>query len=197
MLRFIPADAVDILEVGCGNGAFASLLKETRTVRVTGIEPFDTAASSAREHMDVVIHASAEEGMRMLDGKSFDCIVFNDVLEHIADPASVLTAARSLLRSTGHIVASIPNVRYMPVLRDLLLRGEWTYADEGVLDRTHLRFFTAKSMRDMFVSCGYRVRVVEGINSLPINWKYRALNVLFRNSLDDIRHQQMAVVATS
>lgn len=196
MLRLIPRTARSVLEIGCGDGSFAAGLKQIRPVHVTAIEPFPRAAAVARSRVDVLLETGAEEGLRALAGQAFDCIVCNDVLEHLVDPESVLVAAAQLLAADGVVVASLPNVRYMPVLRALVLRGEWRYTNEGVLDRTHLRFFTQKSIREMFVATGYRLQRLEGINSRPLSWKYRVLNLISLNALEDTRHPQFALVAT-
>lgn len=196
MVRFIPEGVKDVLEVGCGGGAFAAAVRNTRRARFTGIEPFEAAAETAATRLDEVLQTSAEEGLSRLRGRLFDCIVFNDVLEHLVDPESALIAAAALLRPQGKVVASIPNMRYLPVLRGLVLRGEWRYTSEGVLDRTHLRFFTHKSIAEMFTACGYGVDVLEGINACSTSWKFRALNAITSNALDDMRYLQFAVVAT-
>jgi 2-polyprenyl-3-methyl-5-hydroxy-6-metoxy-1,4-benzoquinol methylase len=196
MLRYVPADVRDVLEVGCGGAAFAAEIKRTRHARVTGIEPFETAAETAATRIDEVLQTGAEEGLGRLRGRFFDCIVFNDVLEHLVDPESILAAAASLLRPQGTVVASIPNMRYLPVLRDLVLRGEWRYTNDGILDRTHLRFFTHKSIAELFAACGYRVHKLEGINPRPVSWKFRLVNLMLARSIDDMRYLQFAVVAS-
>jgi 2-polyprenyl-3-methyl-5-hydroxy-6-metoxy-1,4-benzoquinol methylase len=81
-----------------------------------------------------------------LPEEAFDCIVCNDVLEHLITPWQVLGKLAILLKPGGHFVASIPNVQYWGVLKDLVFEGDWRYADEGVLDVTHLRFFTRRSI---------------------------------------------------
>jgi len=196
MVRYVPTDARTILEVGCGGGGFAAEVRKARNARVTGIEPFEAAAATAATRLDEVLQTGAAEGLSRLRGRLFDCIVFNDVLEHLVDPESALIAAAALLQPQGTLVASIPNMRYLPVLRGLVLRGEWRYTSEGVLDRTHLRFFTLKSIAEMFTACGYGIDILEGINPRPTSWKFRALNVLASNAFDDTRYLQFAVVAT-
>ena len=196
MVQYVPSESKDVLEVGCGGGGFGAEVKKARRARITGIEPFANAADAAATRLDEVLQTSAEEGLYRLLGRTFDCIVFNDVLEHLVDPESALIAAAALLRPQGTLVASIPNMRYLPVLRGLVLRGEWRYTNEGVLDRTHLRFFTQKSIAEMFTVCGYNLDLLEGINPRPTSWKFRALNMLASNAFDDTRYLQFAVVAT-
>jgi SAM-dependent methyltransferase len=96
----------------------------------------------------------------------FDCIVFNDVLEHMADPWAALHTARGLLTPEGTVVASIPNVRNLETVFQLVVRGQWTYAASGVLDRTHLRFFTKRSIRVLFEESGFGIEAIGGIHPL-------------------------------
>jgi hypothetical protein len=112
-------------------------------------------------------------------------------------PEKALVAAKRLLRSGGHIVASIPNMRYFPVMWNLIRHRSWEYADSGVLDRTHLRFFTDCSIKAMFERAGYKVEKLEGINAFL--WgstrRFRILNALTLGRISDMRYQQFAVVA--
>jgi SAM-dependent methyltransferase len=152
---------VRLLDVGCGRGGFGYALRRLRTDvgEIWGIEPHPDAANEAREQFDHVITGSYPADIPA--GERFDVIVFNDVLEHMQDPAGVLRKTSSILTPDGTLVASIPNVRYWLVVRDLVLRGLWTYTETGPLDRSHLRFFTRSSAFDLFVSTGYAVARVE------------------------------------
>ena len=197
MMRFIPECVSHVLEVGCGSGDFAAALKAQRPIHLTAIEPFPGAAAEAQTKVDRLIAMGAEQGIQVLSDSSFDCIVFNDVLEHLVDPWAVLRDVRRLLRPSGVVVASLPNMRHMPVLKDLILKGEWQYQDAGVLDRTHLRFFTRKSMANLFASSGYRIKQIAGINGIRFPWKFGLLNRLTFSALEDARYLQFAVVAES
>ncbi|XVJ68851.1 MAG: class I SAM-dependent methyltransferase [Rhizobacter sp.] len=196
MLAYIPLNTKRVLEVGCGNGSFAAYLKSQRPVQVVAIEAHPAAAEAARPRVDELINASLEEAVPQLAVSQFDCVVFNDVLEHLVDPWAALSQIRPLLRDSGLVVASIPNVRYFPVLKDLILRGQWEYQQQGVLDRTHLRFFTTCSMRHLFASTGFTVQTLEGINGIKFPWKLGVLNALSGNALKDTRFPQFACVAT-
>jgi len=92
---------------------------------------------------------------------SFDCIVLADVLEHLRDPWSLLTRLQPYLADDGTVVASIPNVGHYPIILGLV-RHRWRYTPEGVLDRTHLRFFTLETIRDMFTRSGFHIVHVGG-----------------------------------
>jgi len=156
-----PPPGARILDVGCADGALGRFVKsEDPEAFVAGVEAHGPAAARARAALDEVWAADFEawEPPPHYAGY-FDCIVFGDVLEHLIDPQGALRKAVRLLRSDGSIVASIPNVRWLPIIRDLLLRGQWTYRSEGVLDQTHLRFFTRSSMLALFERCGLEIEV--------------------------------------
>lgn len=185
-----------ILEVGCGEGEFAANLKGERAVNITGIEPFESAASVALARLDRVLVADVNTGIDKLQNERFDCVVCNDVLEHLVDPWDTLKRLHPLVATGGVLVASLPNMRFMPVLKDLVIKGEWRYVGQGVMDRTHLRFFTQKSMRSLFEESGYNVTHMQGINAIQFPWKFRLLNSLTRGALADAQFQQFACVAT-
>jgi 2-polyprenyl-3-methyl-5-hydroxy-6-metoxy-1,4-benzoquinol methylase len=197
MLSFVPEEARLILDVGCNRGGFGRLLKLDRpNVEVWGIEPIDDAAKVAATRLDRVITGFYPDDVE--DSAVFDCIVFNDVLEHLIDPWSALASAAKHLSAKGSVVASIPNVRDLRVTWPLFVSGKWTYTDEGLLDRTHLRFFTRLSIRDMFERSGYLIERLVPINralsaKLP-HWD-KAMGKILGHWLDDLRTPQYAVLA--
>jgi 2-polyprenyl-3-methyl-5-hydroxy-6-metoxy-1,4-benzoquinol methylase len=193
MVPFVPVSVESVLDVGCYSGAFGELLKSARPgVRVVGIEPNPDAASIANTHLDRV-HVSAFPCAE-LDEK-FDAISFNDVLEHLVDPGSALQSCISVLNPGGVVVASLPNVRHYSVVAPLVLRGTWRYKDAGILDRTHLRFFTASSMRDLFEENGFEVLDLQPINVLRKGGTIEAVLRLFGRRSVPFRARQYAIVA--
>lgn len=194
MLPFIPASAKSILEVGCGEGEFAANIKAVRPAHITGIEPFAAAARVANSRLDRVLDVDVDAGILELQGQQFDCIVCNDVLEHLVDPWETLKCLRPLMAPNGVLVASLPNMRFMPVIKDFVLKGEWCYTVAGVMDRTHLRFFTRKSMHTLFEESGYQVTRIEGINAIQFPWKFGLLNKLTLGALADAQFLQYACV---
>jgi 2-polyprenyl-3-methyl-5-hydroxy-6-metoxy-1,4-benzoquinol methylase len=199
MLKYIPHDASAILDVGCAVGSFGELLKAERRVEIWGVEINEYAASIANEKLDKVICGAFDKSLN-IPYEKFDCIVFNDVLEHLVDPYEALIYARSLLRKGGRVVASIPNIRYFDNIWKLLVEKDWKYTKHGILDRTHLRFFTRRSILSTFDTLGYCVNSIEGIN--PVEQvhphqarKFRLLNLLFWNHIEDMRYLQFAIVA--
>ncbi|MCF8720702.1 glycosyltransferase family protein [Nitrospina gracilis] len=160
LLHLVPRDAQSVLEVGCGAGHTGHAIRERQGAVVTGIEVNSRAAAEARRHLDIVLEGSVENMDLPFAEKEFDCILFADVLEHLVDPALVLRKTLPYLSERGVVVASIPNIQYHGILNQLG-EGNWTYEDEGILDRTHLRFFTLKEIQKLFAETGYEVRVVE------------------------------------
>lgn len=165
MVSFLPESAKIVLDVGCSSGGFAKSLREARPeLEIWGIEPFADAASIAQNDIDRVIVGDFPSVLPQLSDTRFDAVFFNDVLEHMAEPEDALTAAHQVISPGGTVVASIPNVRHFSVVWPLLRRGQWTYQDAGILDRTHLRFFTRSSVLRLFRGTGWEVSAIMGIN---------------------------------
>jgi 2-polyprenyl-3-methyl-5-hydroxy-6-metoxy-1,4-benzoquinol methylase len=151
--------AARVLEFGCATGYMTEVLKTRRDANVTGVEISPDAARQAGRYADRVIVGDAEalDYEDLLGTELFDAILFADVLEHLRDPATLLTRIRPFLEDEGVLVASIPNVAHGSV-RLALLGGEFRYRELGLLDETHLRFFTRESIEDLFEQAGYVVR---------------------------------------
>ena len=156
-----------VLDVGCATGYLAEILAR-RGCEVAGIEADPDAARRAEEFCEKVLVGDVEEMdlESKLEGETFDVIVFGDVLEHLKDPARALGRLEPFLRDGGYVVASIPNVAHGSV-RLALLRGEFRYRRLGLMDDTHLRFFTRQSVERLFEDTGFLItglmRTVRGI----------------------------------
>jgi len=196
MLKFIPENCVTFLEVGCGGGYFGKMLKINRPLAdVHGIEICPEAAEEAKKNLDNVINSDINNALNSLQDNHYDCFIFNDVLEHFADPVDVLKKLKPKLKNGGFIVASIPNVRYFSVIYDLIVNKDWKYQEEGILDYTHLRFFTKKSIPRLFEAAGFKVISINGLNKNRFGVGFKVLNFLCRGSLDDMKYLQYACVA--
>ena len=145
-----------VLEFGCATGYMTEILVKRRGARVTGIELDRDAAAQASAHCERVIVGDAEalDLAAELGDERFDAVLFADVLEHLRDPAALLRRVRPFLAESGVVVASIPNIAHISV-RLALLGGEFRYRELGLLDDTHLRFFTRESIVDLFESSGF------------------------------------------
>jgi SAM-dependent methyltransferase len=159
LLAYIPPDCRRVTEVGCSTGALArAYLKSSPRCDYIGIEVDADYAAMARETGARAVVGDVE---RMNDGQfaalfDSDCVVFGDTLEHLRDPWAVLRRIRPLLRDKARIVACIPNAQHWSVQARLAC-GLWRYEDCGLLDRTHLRWFTRITSIELFEACGYRV----------------------------------------
>jgi SAM-dependent methyltransferase len=156
LLAAIPPAAARVLEVGCGTGALGvEFMRGRAQVRYFGIEMNEQAAAVARTRLAAVAccDIEVEWNPHGLAGASLDALVFGDVLEHLRDPWTTLAKLAGLLRDGGTLVACIPNVGHWSIVAGLLA-GRFDYADEGLLDRTHLRFFTQRSILDLVRRAG-------------------------------------------
>jgi 2-polyprenyl-3-methyl-5-hydroxy-6-metoxy-1,4-benzoquinol methylase len=145
-----------VLDVGCATGYLAAELTAAGCA-VVGFERDPESAATAEAHCEQVIVGDYESPAdRAAIGGPFDVILMGDLLEHLVDPWEALRSTRSLLAQTGFVVVSIPNVAAWPV-RFGLLRGQFDYADVGLLDRTHLRFFTRATAHELVRSAGFVV----------------------------------------
>ena len=196
MIPYIDASAKRVLDVGCGAGNFGEQLKNrSNNLEVWGIEPVKVAAKAAESRLTKVLSESVEEALPKLPDHAFDFIVFNDVLEHLVDPWALLRMLTVKLTAGGGVVASIPNIRHYPVLKQILQEADFRYAEYGVLDRTHLRFFTKKSIERLFEDSGYKVQRIDGIRGSAFPWKIGVLNFFCRGAFDDSRFERFAILA--
>lgn len=195
MIQYLPKQPKTIIDIGCGNGAFAEVLQEQTGAEVWGIEYMDREAQVAKGKLHKVYSGRCEDYIDALPDQYFDAVYFNDVLEHLVDPYMVLDKIKSKLSKGGVVISSIPNVRYHNTFMRVLINKDWRYEDFGVMDRTHLRFFTKKSIRAMYEDLGYDVVTNVGINrSKSIKPYLYNIPVLFTQL--DIRYPQYATVAT-
>jgi SAM-dependent methyltransferase len=171
--EYIPPDASHILDVGCWMGGFGASIKASRPERVVwGIEPNAEAAEVASRRLDRVIVGTFPSEAPL--GQLFSAVTFIDVVEHFLDPWGAIREAGSLLAPGGVVVAAIPNIRHAEAVYPLLVRGRWDYSDSGLLDQTHLRFFTRATAVELFESSGYEV-----VRVAPVNMSYKAFDMGF------------------
>ena len=152
VVELVPREAKRILDIGCGAGALGAALKARQDCVVVGLEKDRKAAAVAEDRLDEVLVANVERPPK-IEG-SFDCIICADILEHLADPARVLTWARELLTDDGVLLISIPNSRNWQVLAGLA-EGNFTRESAGLLDRTHRQVFTRREMEKLLDQTGW------------------------------------------
>ncbi len=158
LLNLMPKDARGIVEVGCSNGALAHAYKQlNKSCFYTGIEIDDERLAVARNYCDEAFKIDIEAVDHVFFERyklTHNCWVFGDVLEHLRDPWSLLVRIRESLPKDGCVVISLPNVQHWTIQAKLSV-GDWRYEDFGLLDRTHIRFFTRTTMLEMIAQAGF------------------------------------------
>lgn len=192
MIKFIPLNICRVLEVGCSTGLFLSQLSKRGASETWGIDLLPHAELDFEP--DFYFEGPIEESISKLPQAAFDCIVLNDVLEHLVDPLNILNNLSPLLSPNGRIVSSIPNALHWSLLIALIVKKDWKYEDSGILDKTHLRFFTRKSIVRMIEDAGLKIESMVGING-QLGLKSIALIVISLGFLRESEHLQWAVVA--
>lgn len=172
-LALLPPYVDRVLEVGCGTGmTLAELKRQRRCAWIGGVEITEIPADIASQRVDRLWRTNIETSALDIPTGSLDALLCLDVLEHLVNPWATLQRLATLLKSGGTVVVSLPNVRNHRVLRDLLIRGQWTYQPAGILDRTHLRFFTRRTAVELIKGAGFRIDRIVPLRT-PKRWKVR------------------------
>jgi hypothetical protein len=164
----LPKEYSKVLEIGCSDGRFAKNLSPN--CEYWGVEPYLIASNEASKVAFKVLNGTFDEKYDELPNNYFDLVICNDVIEHMDKHYEFLSKIKLKMTKKFHLVGSIPNVRYIGNLYNLLVLKDWKYVELGVLDKTHLRFFTKKSIIEMFEDTGYVVESLKGINRIELNF---------------------------
>lgn len=193
-VRRLPKDAsASILEVGCGTGATGALaLASGRAQRYTGIELFETAATEARKVLTEVITGDVERLQLDFGPTAFDALIFSEVLEHLVEPQRVVEKLARSLRPGGLVLASSPNIAHWRVISELM-RGRFNLADQGVFDRTHMRWFTPETFAAMFSNAGLRVESLGPVTAFSP--RTQLISRLTRGRADHLFMTQIQIAA--
>lgn len=188
ILDLIPNNIGKVLDIGCGIGTLGEQIKRrNNNVDVVGIELDEQMAELAREKLNNVITEDVDK-INLADyfaPNYFGCIIFADILEHLKNPWDVLKNATNFLNNDGFIIVSIPNVRHYTTIVNLVFRGYWPYRERGIHDKTHLRFFALKNIKELFQYANLKIvriernyRIIESPNPLNRCTKYLVLPFL-------------------
>ena len=153
ILPLIPENYQKVLEIGCGTGNFRDNLKYH--CEYWGVEPFEKAALQAEKKINKVLIGTYEEVVKELPNGYFDLVICNDVIEHMVDHNAFFQSIKTKMTNDSYLIGSIPNVRCFSNLYGLLKNKEWKYEESGILDYTHLKFFTEKSLKRTLQENGF------------------------------------------
>lgn len=196
MLKYLPANTSKLLDVGCGAGNFGrSVKKHNAAIELWGVELDRTASEQAAFIYKKVFNNTIEEAIESLPDNYFDAIVFNDVLEHLVDPWFILRKIKTKLSANGKLIASIPNILYAPAIASIILNSDFKYENSGTLDKTHLRFFTKKSIKRLFDESQYTIELIEGLTPTK-GFKFFLFKLVTFNIIRDSDICQFGVVAS-
>jgi len=176
-LAFLPEKLGRVLDFGGGIGATAAALRDGG--RANHVVLFDQVAANALPQIDAAEPLDFEDGAavraRTAAHGPFDTILALDILEHLRDPWAVVASLEPALAPGGRMLVSVPNLRFYKVMLDLLLRDRFEYVDAGVLDRTHLRWFTQRSVVALATGPGL---TCEAVRSNPLSRTQKLFNAL-------------------
>lgn len=190
----LPHDpTASILEIGCGTGATGAMaLSEGRCGRYIGVELFEAAAAEARGVLSDVIVGNVETLSFDWQPATFDAVIFSEVLEHLVQPGDVLKNIARFVRPGGLLLASSPNISHWRVIRELI-QGRFELADQGVFDRTHLRWFTPETFAVMIEDAGFVISEMGPVT--PFSPKTEIISKLSGGRFDHLFMTQIAVIA--
>lgn len=169
VVRLLPTAVARLLDVGCASGEVGGAVRRAFAgATVTGIERDPAAAERARGRLDRVIESDAVAALRDLAraGERFDALLFADVLEHLEDPIGALVLAREIATPDATLVASVPNVGHLSLVRDLVL-GRFDPLPAGLADAGHVRWFTRTSLDDALEEAGWRAVSIDSVGGAP------------------------------
>lgn len=154
-----------VLDIGCSSGNLGSVIKKEKKGIVVGVEIDREDAQRAKKVLDQVytVNLETEDIPDPINKQKFDYIILSDVIEHFVNPVKTLAKIKPLLKPTGRILFSIPNMAHMSV-RLMLLEGRFTYGETGLLDKTHLHFYDKEEVYRVFESAGYQIEVFGRVN---------------------------------
>jgi len=193
IVELVDSSAKVILDVGCGAGRLGARLKTLDSTRtIYGIEHNESAAAKAEQVLDRVFVGDVQTVDLPLQNAQVDCMIFADILEHLAHPEKALAKLRPLLRPDGFIIASIPNMRHYTVILRLITTG-WRYEEFGLFDKTHLRYFSRGTMGELLSDAGFVPDIVAP--RVVASKKMRILNFFLFGMLEEFLAMQYIIKA--
>ena len=185
----LPKNCHNVLDLGCGNGATLGWIKDLKVCNKTyGIDIVQPGPDT-HKNIDQYLNKDLEECDYFFENTKFDLILILDVLEHLVDPDNFIKKVRNSLNDDGIIILCIPNIRHYSILKNIFIEGDFPYNETGILDKTHLRFFTNKSIKRFLNNQNLFIKETL---KYPINFpsKSRILNLLTAGFFSEFFTQQ-------
>lgn len=193
LLHLISDGPNVVMDIGCASGRLGQkLLQLKKAVELVGVELFEPAAREAAKCYKAV-HIGDIEELSLGYNSYFDIVLCGDVLEHLKEPSKVVSKIHCWLKPRGRIICSVPNVRYWRIWRDLVFRGKWEYTSEGILDQTHLRFFTTRSFKKILADASFIVEYED--MRIAVGPRQEAFNRLTFGAFKEFLGRQMLISA--
>lgn len=194
MLEFVPENVERTIEFGCSYGKFSESVKKIYKTESWGVDIEVEAIENAKKRLDNAILGEAMESLGNLPENYFDLVICNDFLEHLSNPTQFLLTLRPYMKDNSYLLCSLPNVRYWKNLKNLIFKKDWEYTEAGILDSTHLRFFTKKSIHRFINESGLTVEKMKGINPTK-SMRFYIPNLLTFGLHNDMKYLQFATLA--
>ncbi len=189
IIDLVPGSCERVLEIGCGTGATGAFLKARNPdLYYVGMEIDEDAAMIAKTRLDEAIAIDIEKihpDQFKLEKDYFDLLIVADVLEHLYDPWRIMDFLRSFIKSQGKVLLSFPNTQNINLIANLV-QGHWTYEKYGLLDATHIRFFTWNEIEKLLQGTGYRIlrsvsQLQSGLDGHPYPLEISINNLVLKN----------------
>jgi len=190
LIPFLPSKYSKVLEIGSSYGAFRQNLASTN--EYWGVELNPTVGKLSEAVLDRVLVGDFDHVESELPDHYFDLVICNDVIEHMADPSGFLKKLKRKMAPHATLMGSVPNVRHLSVLMMLLLEKKWEYRESGIMDRTHLRFFSKIDIIKLLTQSDFAIDKIEGINGYGFQYSINHLikSILFFVLGEDVRYIQ-------
>lgn len=191
MFQFLPGKIEKCIEFGCSQGLFSKKIKELHGAECWGVDIDADSIKIAEKNLDKTFHGDALEVLKMLPENYFDCVICNDFLEHLPYPEIFIEKISNSMKNNSYLIASVPNVRSWSNVLEFILFKDWKYKESGILDKTHLRFYTLKSFKRFLTECGLKIDLFAGTrpNSSII---FKILNFFTVGFISDMRYMGIA-----
>lgn len=199
ILAYIPlVKEAKLLDIGCSGGNTLCYLKENKIISEgVGVDFMNLPGTNQQNPLiDKFIVADIQQQQLELPENYFDILLCADVLEHLHDPWGTLNYLKKFMKENALLVLSIPNIREYTAMYKILIKGNFQYAQSGILDKTHLRFFCKRNIEALVTGAGFRIETsAPSFKTCPLQKKRKLLNKLTIGIWDEFLAQQYIVTA--